>query len=139
MPRSPGGSPSATALTLQVCSYAPLTDTATVVFDLNDKVTTFIHAGSFKLPQPDKTWVRSGNIRVAGEKIVRAQYKNRHISCSIWIRGASTTAIQTSIRSLIAAIEQPPYVLCLALPGAANFTYADVVAIKYTIPADPIT
>src|SRR5260221_10153102 len=100
-----------TTLTLQVCSYNALTDVPTVVVDLNDKVTTFVHAQSFKMPQPDKVWVRSGNIRTPGEKISKYQYKNRHIQASIWIRGASTNAIQNSIHALIAAIEQPPYVL----------------------------
>ena len=105
-------------LTLQVCSYNALTDVPTVVFDLNDKTTTFVHAQSFKMPQPDKTWVRSGNVRTPGEKISKFQYRNRHIMCSIWIRGASTNAIQNSIHALIAAIEPPPYMLKVALPGS---------------------
>jgi len=127
-----------TTLTLQVCSYNALTDVPTVVFDLNDKTTTFVHAQSFKMPQPDKTWVRSGNIRTPGEKISKFQYRNRHLQASIWIRGNSTNAIQNSVHALIAAIEQPPYVLKVALPGSTTVSYADVVAVKHNVPPDPV-
>src|SRR5258708_3089750 len=126
-------------LTLQVCSYNALTDVPTVVFDLNDKTTTFVHAQSFKMPQPDKTWVRSGNVRTPGEKISKFQYRNRHIMCSIWIRGASTNAIQNSIHALIAAIEPPPYMLKVALPGSTTYSWADVVAVKHNVPPDPVS
>src|SRR5258708_12611180 len=125
-------------LTLQVCSYNALTDVPTVVVDLNDKVTTFVHAQSFKMPQPDKVWVRSGNIRTPGEKISKYQYKNRHIQASIWIRGASTNAIQNSIHALIAAIEQPPYVLKIALPGSTTVSYAAVLPVKHNAPPNPV-
>src|SRR5260221_12855011 len=132
-----GATPS--TLTLQVCSYNALTDVPTVVFDLNDKTTTFVYgAGTFKMPQPEKTWVRSGNIRTPGEKIEKFQYRNRHIQCSIWIRGNSTNAIQNSVHALIAAIEQPPYVLKVALPGSTTVSYADVVAVKHNVPPDPV-
>src|SRR5260221_7145386 len=137
--RSPGTvGVTSTALTLQVCSYNALTDVPTVVVDLNDKVTTFVHAQSFKMPQPDKVWVRSGNIRTPGEKISKYQYKNRHIQASIWIRGASTNAIQNSIHALIAAIEQPPYDLKIALPGSTTVSWADVVTVKHNVPPDPV-
>lgn len=127
--------------TLQIGTYTPLTDTFTLVLDLNDGATWWIGNGKLKLPQPDKVDNRSFNLRTAGERVVRTQYKNRHIQVSVNLRGASTTAMLTSIRALIAAIEHPdtnPYSIRLALPGATLYSYADVVRVKHTIPADPL-
>lgn len=125
--------------TFQVGTYTPLTDTFTSVFDLNDGVTTNIMWNTLRMPQPEKAFVRSFNLRAPGERVTRFQYKNRHIQVSVSLRGASVQAILNTCRSLIAAIENPPYRLRLALPNATQYTYASVVAVTHNIPADPQT
>lgn len=128
--------------TFQVGTYTALTDTFSLVLDLNDGATWWISQGKLKLDQPDKVDNRSFNLRTAGERVVKTQYKNRHIQASVNLRGASTSAMLASVRALIAAIEHPdtnPYCLRLALPGATQYSYADVVRIKHNIPADPLS
>ena len=129
-------SPSATLSTLQVGTYTPATDTWTQVLDLNDRTNFYIRIGGMKLDQPEKAYVTSFTIRARGERVLRNQYKNRHILASIWIRGTSTTAILTNVRNLLSAIEQPPYRLKIALPGASGFSYADCVKVTHNIPSD---
>lgn len=136
VPTPPGG---ATVSTFQVGTYNAVSDTWTLVLDLNDYVTWWIGNGSMKLDQPTKADSRSFNIRTPGERITKVQYKNRHVMVNLNLRGASTAAMLTSIRALLSAIENPPYTLRIALPGATQYTYADVVRIKHNIPADPLT
>lgn len=127
-----------TQTTLQVGTYSALADSFTPVFDLNDLNACWLHNEGLLLPQPEKTFVRGSNVRTPGEYIPRFQYKNRHISASVWFgRGLTTTQILSTVRKLLAAIERPPYVLRIALPGATQYSYADVVAVTHTIPADP--
>ncbi len=132
-------SPTATSSTFQVGTYNSLTDTFTSVFDLNDGATTNIMWNTLRMPQPEKAFVRSFNLRAPGERVTRFQYKNRHIQVSVSLRGASVQAILTTCHSLIAAIENPPYRLRLALPNATQYAYATVVAVTHNIPADPQT
>lgn len=129
--------PSATSSTFQIGTWNALTDAFTQTLDLNDGTTWFITNGGLKLPQPDKNIIMSGNVRTAGVVVPRWQYKERHIQVEVSLRGASTTAILSSVRSLIAAIEQPPYCIRLALPGSSQYSYADVQAVKHDIPNDP--
>lgn len=129
-------SPSATLSTLQVGTYNPTLDTWTSVLDLNDRSNFYIRAQGLKLNQPEKVYVTSFTIRAPGERVNRRQYKNRHVLASIWIHGANTAAITTNVRNLLSAIEQPPYRLKLALPGASGFSYADCVKVTHNIPSD---
>ena len=134
----------ATTTTLQVMSYNPLTDAHTLVLDLNDGTHYRLHQSSLKIPQPKKAEARSSNLRTQGERIVKWQYQNRHITCSLFLVDYTpndpnaTTTLLTSIRNLLSAIENPPYELRIALPRATNYSYADVVHVKHNIPSDPI-
>lgn len=129
-------SPSATLSTLQVGTYNPTLDTWTQVLDLNDRTNFYVRIGGMKLDQPEKAYTTSFTMRAPGERQLRRQYKNRHILASIWIRGSTTTAILTNVRNLLAAIEQPPYRLKVALPGASGFSYADCIKVTHNIPSD---
>ncbi len=120
--------------TLQVCSFNAITQTYTTVFDLNNLTSTFLTAT--KMDQPQKAIARGFNMRTPGEYISKQQYKNRHIQASVNIRGANTTALLATVRSLIAAIEQPPYYLKVQLPSGAQYSYIQVRAVTYTIPSD---
>lgn len=137
MPTQP--SPTATSSTFQIGAYTSLTDTFTNVFDLNDGVTCAIQWNTLRMPQPQKAFVRSFNLRAPGERVTRFQYKNRHIQVTVSLRGASVPAILATCRGLLAAIENPPYRLRLALPNATQYTYATVVAVTHTIPTDAQT
>src|SRR6185312_8106244 len=129
--------PSATISTLQVGSYNSVTDAFTQVLDLNDRVTYFIRPGGATLSQPTKVYARSSNIRAPGERIAAAQYQNRHLTVALNLRATTTTGLIAACRALISAIERPPYALRIALPASTQFSYADVVAVKHTIPSDP--
>lgn len=137
MPTQPN--PTATSSTFQIGTYTSLTDTFTPVFDLNDGVTCSIQWNTLRMPQPQKALVRSFNLRAPGERVTRSQYKNRHIQVTVSLRGASVPAILATCRSLIAAIESPPYRLRLALPNATQYTCATVVAVTHAIPTDAQT
>ena len=137
MPTQPN--PTATSSTFQVGTYTALTDTFTSVFDLNDGVTCAIQWNTLTMPQPRKAFVRSFNLRAPGERVTRFQYRNRHIQVMVSLRGSSVPASLATCRSLLAAIENPPYRLRLALPNATQYTYATVVAVNHTIPSDPQT
>lgn len=130
--------PPANAITssFHLGTYNTQTDSFTQVLDLNDGATFRIHPKSLKLAQPDKTIVETGNIRAPGASVARWQYKNRHIQVEVSLRGNSTSALLASLRALLAAVEQPPYTIRLALPGATQYSYADVVAVKHDIPSD---
>jgi len=136
MPATPPAN--ATTTTLQVGTYTPLTDTFTSVVDLNDRTSFWLQNNALKVNQPAKTMVRAPNIRAVGERITAWQYGNRHIQVSVRLRGASTAAMMTSLRSLLALLEAPPFVLRIALPGATAYSYADVVACTHNIPSDPL-
>lgn len=133
MPTPPAN---ATTSSFQIGTYAPLTDSFTQTLDLNDGATFRIHPKGLKLDQPEKVVVESGNVRTAGAVVPRWQYKNRHIQVEISLRGNTVAAILSSIRSLLAAIENPPYTIRLALPNATLYSYADVVSVKHDIPSD---
>lgn len=135
---NPTPNPAATTTTFQVGTYNATNDSFTSKLDLNDGATFFILNGSLQLPQPPKVAVSSFNVRTPGEQVVRYQYKNRHIKVSLTIRGASTSALLGSVRSLLAAVEQPPYTIRMSLPGATAYTYADVRYVTHNIPADPL-
>lgn len=133
----------ATTTTLQVGTYNPLTENAnsdgfTLLADLNDTVATWIIPGTLKMPPPDKTWVESGNIRSPGVSVVRWQYKSRTIDLSISIRGSSYAAIRATVSTLTAALENPPYTLRFAWPGASQYSYFDVIKCTHNVPEDPI-
>jgi|GEM_PF-5061156 len=130
--------PPANALytTFQVGSYNATTDSFTTVLDLNDRVTYWLMANGLTLAQPEKIDVRSNNIRTPGEKVVRVQDKNRHITYTLWIKAATPQGVVTALRTLIQTIQTPPYVIRLALPGATQYSYADVVKISHDIPAN---
>lgn len=127
----------ATTTTFQIGTYNSLTDTFTSVLDLNDFNTFWIELRSMKMPQPEKVYVRSFNVRTPGENIFKYQYKNRHIQVSVRLKNTSTTTVLSSIRSLLTAIENPPFVLRIQLPNGTKYSYADVVAVKHNIPSDP--
>src|SRR5262249_44735419 len=60
-------------------------------------------------------------------------------SATFSLRGANTAAMLTALHAqLLSAIESPPYVIRLALPAAAAYSYLDVVKVEHDIPADPI-
>ena len=124
----------ATTTTFQAGTYTSLTDTFNLVLDLNDRATFYLD--TLEMPQPPKADVRAFNIRTPGEVVQTVQYKNRMITATLWIRGATATALLASCRSLIAAIEQPPYTLRLQLPSGTQFSYADVVKCTHDIPFD---
>lgn len=136
MPTPPANNPTTT---FQVGTYNSLTDTFTEVLDLNDFNTFWIEVHSMKMPQPEKVDVRSFNVRTPGESIYRVQYKNRHLQVSVRLKNTSTQAILNSIRTLLSAIESPPYTIRLAQPGATQYSYFDVLAVKHNIPSDPQT
>jgi hypothetical protein len=122
--------------TFKVGTYAPLTDTFTTVLDLNDRVNYFV--AKYDLAQPKKLYARTGNIRTPRETVTRWNYQNRHIKLSIKIIFATDVpTLITRLHTLINAIENPPYRLAIALPGATALTYADVVAVTHNIPTDP--
>ena len=130
--------PSATRTSFRIGTWNPLTDAFTQILDLNDGATFAIMNKGLSMPQPDKSVIESGNLRTAGVVVPRWQYKARHITVELWLRNtASTTALLANIRTLLAAIENPPYSIQLAPPGAQNYSYADVLAVKHDIPADP--
>ena len=132
--------PSATKSSFAIGVWNPLTDAFTQALDLNDGATFAIMNKGLSMPQPDKSIIESGNLRTAGVTVPRWQYKARHITVEVWLRNtASTTALLTNIRALLAAIENPPYCIRLALPGATQYSYADVLAVKHDIPSDPQT
>ncbi len=120
--------------TLQVCTYNEQTHVYTSVFDLNDRVTTFLV--TTHLDQPKKVQVRNFNIRTPGQPISRFQYQNRHVQLSVNLHGASTTALLTTIRSLLSAIEKPPYFLRIMLPQGTQYSYIQVRAIAHNIPTE---
>jgi len=125
--------PTSNFTTMQICSYSPVTNTYTVLFDLNDRTTTFLITSA--MPQPEKIQVRTNNIRVPGEQISRFQYKNRHVKCAMMIRGANAQALLATLRSLLAADEVPGYWLRMSPPGTStNYSYADVRAVVHDIP-----
>lgn len=133
----------ATTTTFQIGSYNPLNETAssdgfTLTADLNDSASTFIIPGTLKMPAPDKTFVESGNIRSPGVAVVRWQYKSRTIDISISIRGASYAAIRSTVSTIVSAIENPPYSIRFAWPGASQYSYFDVTKCAHNLPTDPI-
>lgn len=134
MPTPP---PGATTTSLQVGTYNSLNDSFTQVLNLNDFNVFWIEHGGVRFLQPEKVYVKSFNVRTAGEIIPKWQYKNRHIQVSLRLKNTNTATILSSVRSLLSAIENPPYVLRIAQPGALLYSYADVVAVKHNIPADP--
>lgn len=132
--------PSPTKSSFAIGTWNPLTDAWTQVLDLNDGTTFAIMNKGLSLPQPDKSIIESGNLRTAGVVVPRWQYKARHITVQVWLRNtSSTTALLANIRALLNAIENPPYCIRIALPGAGQYSYADVLAVKHDIPADPQT
>lgn len=124
--------------TFQLGTWNPLNDTFTLALDLNDGVTFRIHPQGLKLTQPDKTIIESMNVRTAGAVVPRWQYKPRHIQVelSINVAGSTVAALLAQVGNLIAAVEQPPYCIKLALPGSPHIRYADVIAVKHDIPSD---
>lgn len=125
-----------TYTTFQLGTWNQLTDVFTPVLDLNDRVTWWIEQGGLQLPQPDKVEVRGTNVRTNGESISRVQMKNRHITVSLRTQGASDTAVLANILTLQNTIENLPYVIRYALPGATAYRYADVRTVKHTITVD---
>src|SRR5690242_7767046 len=119
-------------------TWNALADTWTQLLDLNDNSVFSITHGGLLLPQPKKTIIKSGNVRSPGVVIPRIQYQERHITVEVAIlKSASTTAILSTIRTLIGIIENPPYCIRLALPGSSSYSYADVLACEHDIPNDP--
>src|SRR5947208_4450859 len=101
MPTPPAG---AKVSTLQIGTYTALTDTFTLVLELNDQTTFAILRGSLKLETPEKVLDRSENPRTQGQKVTAAHYRNRHVQATLMIRGASTAAIFASVRAFISAV-----------------------------------
>lgn len=135
MPATPP--PGATRTTLQVGTYDAVTDTFTMVLDLNDGASYRIHPRGLDIRQPDKTVARAGNLRTPGQAVPAWQYGNRHITVEVGITSTVSAAdLVSRVHALQAAIEQPPYVLRLALPGASAYSYADVLAVTARIPTD---
>ncbi len=136
MPTPPGG---AVYTTFQLGTYNSVTDTFTSVLDLNDRTNFWMEQGGLKLDQPEKVYVRNFNFRTRGEKLSSVQYKNRHVQVSLRTQGASTAALMTNLRNLLAIVENPPFVIRIALPGATQYSYADVVGVTHNIPIDTMT
>lgn len=134
----PTPTPGATTTTLQIGTYNAVTDSFSLVLDLNDAANFYMKPGSIKIPQPPKTDVRSFNVRTPGERVVRVQRKTITVSWTFSIRGANAAAISSNIRSFMAAVENPPYVLRVALPGASFYSYLDIKKAVTDIPGDPI-
>lgn len=122
--------------TFKVGTYTALTDTFTTVLDLNDRANFWLV--TYQLAQPKKLYARVGNIRTPRETVTRWNYQNRHIKASVKVFYPSDVpTLITRLHTLINAIENPPYRLAIALPGATALTYADVVAVTHNIPTDP--
>lgn len=140
MPSTPPAPPAnAKTTTLQVGTYNALTDTFTVVYDLNDYVNTWLHTDSIKLTPAKKKAVRASNIRTDGELVVRWMRPNAHLTCDVYIRDTTPQACINRVHKLIAAIDEPPYVVRFALPGATSYTYFDVQLCDLQAPTDPVT
>lgn len=135
--------PGAQTTTLQVMSYNSVSDTHTLVLDLNDHGAFTLRLQGLVMAQPQKVDSRSSTLRTPGERVVKWQYKNRHITVQLNLRAltpadsTSTTQLLTDVRNLLAAVEHPPYELRIALPKATQYSYADVVQCTHTIPSDP--
>ena len=123
--------------TWQIGTYNAVTDTFTVVLDLNDRTTWYVR--SYDLPQPEKVVSRSGNPRTQGERITNETYKNRFISLTLLLRSTSTiAAIDSAIHTLEAAIDTTPFMIRFAEAGAAQYSYAIVKSWQHSIPQDSL-
>src|SRR5215472_8305193 len=114
--------------TFQLGTWNPATDTWTLLVDLNQPTTgpVFIMNTYPQWSSGEKYDSRSQTIRAIGERIVDTNLKNGHWKVKIAIRGASTSAIAATIRSIAQALEQPQLSIRYAAPGAAQYLYFDV-------------
>lgn len=122
--------------TFQLGVYNALTDTFTSVFDLNDRTNTKMHRLGLDIAQPKKNYSDSSNLRTPGTTITRIQYDNQHVTAEFWIQDTTPQAVVNRAHTLIQVIEAPPYTIRMALPGATQYSYLDVLAAESTIPSD---
>lgn len=114
--------------TFQIGTWNPATDTWTLLYDLNQPTTGPVWVMN-SYPQwtaGDKYDSRSTTIRAVGERIVETNLKNGHWKVKISIRGASTSAIAATVRTIAQALEQQQLCIRYAAPNATQYLYFDV-------------
>jgi hypothetical protein len=135
---------------VQLGTYAPLTDSWTLVLDLNDGQTLEMSAATgLSLPAPALEVYTTGNPRLVGERVTRANYGSREMTVQCVLGPMATeTALANVIKELtalqaqtlgpngaqVAGVSSTPRVALLVQPpGVAAPFYADVLALAHDL------
>ncbi len=134
---------------VQLGMYAPLSDSWTLVLDLNDGQTLEVAAEGLELPPPTLEVYGAGNPRVAGERVARGRYDARTITVTCEMGPLATEAALAGVVAQLLALQArtlaptgagvagvgsaPRVALLIQPPGCAAPYYADVLALAHDL------